>query len=116
MNDESIREYITHFNNEVLEVRNVQPNLVLYFFIKGLKPGAFSKALAGEKPMSMDDLKAKAKKWIRIEEWRRPRLLKQLKTKIKEKTLKILNIGAKKISCKINRQRDPGDCSQNIPL
>jgi hypothetical protein len=68
MKDESLREYITRFNNEVLEVRNVEPNLVLYFFVKGLKPGAFSKALAGEKPTSMDDLKARAEKWIRIEE------------------------------------------------
>jgi hypothetical protein len=41
---------------------------VLYFFLKGLKPGAFAKALAGEKPMSMDDQKARAEKWIRIEE------------------------------------------------
>jgi hypothetical protein len=31
---------------------------VLYFFVKGLKPDAFAKALAGEKPTSMEDLKA----------------------------------------------------------
>jgi hypothetical protein len=68
MKDESQREYITRFNNEVLEVRNVEPNLVLYFFVKGLKPCAFAKALVGEKPTSMDDLKARAKKWIRIKE------------------------------------------------
>jgi hypothetical protein len=69
MKDESLREYITCFNNEVLDVRNVEPNLVLYFFVKGLKIGAFAKALTGEKPTSMDDLKARAEKWIRIEEW-----------------------------------------------
>jgi hypothetical protein len=71
MKDESLREYITRFNNEVLEVRNVEPNLLLYFFVKGLKPDTFAKALAGEKPTSMDDLKARAEKWIRIEEWKR---------------------------------------------
>jgi hypothetical protein len=58
----------------VLEVRNVEPNLVLYFFFKGLKPGAFAKALAGKKPTSMDDLKARAEKWIRVEEWERAQL------------------------------------------
>jgi hypothetical protein len=56
---ESLREYITRFNNEILEVRNVEPNLVLYFFVKGLKPDAFAKSLAGAKP-TMDDLKARA--------------------------------------------------------
>jgi hypothetical protein len=55
----------------VLKVWNVEPNLVLYIFVKGLKQGAFAKALAGEKPTSMDDLKARAEKWIRIEEWER---------------------------------------------
>jgi hypothetical protein len=57
---ETLIEYITRFNNEVLEGRNVEPNLVLYFFVKGLKPGAFAKALASEKPTPMDDLKERA--------------------------------------------------------
>jgi hypothetical protein len=52
-----------------LEVRNVEPNLVLYFFIRGLKPGAFAKQLSGDKPVSLDDLKVRAEKWIKIEEW-----------------------------------------------
>ena len=71
MKDESLREYITRFNNEVLEIRNIEPNLVLYFFVMGWKPGAFAKALAGEKLTSMDDLKAMDEKWVRIEEWER---------------------------------------------
>jgi hypothetical protein len=61
-------ENITRFNNKVLEVRNVEPNLVLHLFVNGLKQGTFAKHLAGEKPTSMDDLKARAEKWIRIEE------------------------------------------------
>jgi hypothetical protein len=68
MKDKSLREYITRFNNEVLEVWNVEPNLVLYFFDKRLKPNAFAKHLVGQKPISMDDLKARAEKWIRIKE------------------------------------------------
>jgi hypothetical protein len=42
---------------------------VLYFFVRGLKPRAFAKQLARDKPTSMDDVKVKAEKWIRIEEW-----------------------------------------------
>jgi hypothetical protein len=61
MIDESLREYITRFNNKVL--------VVLYFFVMGLKPSAFAKHLAGGKSTSMDDLNARADKWIRIEEW-----------------------------------------------
>jgi hypothetical protein len=75
--DESLRDYITRFNNEVLEVRNVEPNLVLYFFVRGLKLGAFAKQLAGDKPTSMDDLKVRAEKWIRIEEWEKAQAAKK---------------------------------------
>jgi hypothetical protein len=32
---------------------------VLYFFVRGLKPGAFATQLAGDKPTSMDDLKVR---------------------------------------------------------
>ena len=69
----------------MLEVRNVAPNLVLYFFVKGLKPSAFAKAFAGEKPTSMDDLKARAEKWIRIEEWERAQEAQATKKDIKGK-------------------------------
>ena len=75
--DESLRDYVTRFNNEVLEVRNVEPNLVLYLFVRGLKPGAFAKQLAGDKPTSMDDLKVRAKKWIIIEEWEKAQAAKK---------------------------------------
>jgi hypothetical protein len=61
MIDESLREYITRFNNKVL--------VVLYFFVMGLKPSAFTKHLAGGKSTSKDDLNARVDKWIRIEDW-----------------------------------------------
>jgi hypothetical protein len=61
----------------VLDVRNVEPNLVLYFFVRGLKPGAFAKQLTRDKPTSMDDLKVRAKKWIRIEEWEKAQATKK---------------------------------------
>ena len=42
-----------------------------------LKPGAFAKQLAGDKPASMDDLKVRAEKWIRIEEWEKAQAAKK---------------------------------------
>jgi hypothetical protein len=43
----------------------------------GLKLGAFTKQLAGDKPPSMDDLKVRAEKWIRIEEWEKAQAAKK---------------------------------------
>ena len=50
---------------------------MLYFFVRGLKPGAFAKQLVRDKPTSMDDLKVRAKKWIRIEEWEKAQATKK---------------------------------------
>ena len=50
---------------------------MLYFFVRGLKPGAFAKQLVGDKPTSMDDLKVRAEKWIRIEEWEKAQAAKK---------------------------------------
>ena len=55
--DESLRDYIIRFNAESLEVRDVAPNMMLYFLRQGLKPGGFAKDLVGEKPKSMEELK-----------------------------------------------------------
>ena len=60
---------IIRFNAESLEVRDVAPNMMLYFLRQGLKPGGFAKDLAGEKPKTMEELKKRAEKWIQIEEW-----------------------------------------------
>jgi hypothetical protein len=67
--DEPLMDFIIRFNAESLEVRNVAPNLMLYFLMQGLKPGGFAKDLAGEKPKTMEELKRQAEKWIQIEEW-----------------------------------------------
>jgi hypothetical protein len=67
--DKPLREYITRLDNEALEVKGVELNMVLYFFnYKGFYPGGFSKHLAGEKPTSMEDLKQRTDEWIMIEE------------------------------------------------
>ena len=66
--DESLRDFIIRFNAEPLEVRDVTPNMILYFLRQGLKPGGFAKDLAGENPKTMEELKKRAEKWIQIEE------------------------------------------------
>jgi hypothetical protein len=66
--DEPLRDFIIRFNAESLEVRDVAPNMMLYFLRQGLKPGGFAKDLAGEKPKTMEELKKRAEKWIQIEE------------------------------------------------
>ena len=66
--DEPLRDFIIRFNAEPLEVRDVTPNMILYFLRQGLKPGGFAKDLAGEKPKTMEELKRQAEKWIQIEE------------------------------------------------
>jgi hypothetical protein len=60
--DEPLRDFIIRFNTESLEVRDVAPNMMLYFLRQGLKPGGFAKDLAGEKPKTMEELKRRAEK------------------------------------------------------
>jgi hypothetical protein len=55
--DEPLRDFIIRFNAESLEVRDVAPNMMLYFLSQGLKLGGFAKDLAGEKPKIMEELK-----------------------------------------------------------
>jgi hypothetical protein len=54
--DEPLRDFIIHFNAESLEVCDVAPNMMLYFLRQGLKPGGFTKDVAGEKPKTMEEL------------------------------------------------------------
>jgi hypothetical protein len=107
MKDESLREYITCFNNEVQEVRNVEPNLVLYFFVKELKLGAFAKHLAGEKPTSRDDLEERAEKWIRMEEWEKAQAAQATKKDDKGKNPQNSHSWAKDDKSQDKSQREP---------
>ena len=52
-----MRDFIIRFNAESLEVRDVAPNMMLYFLSQGLKLGRFAKDLDGEKPKIMEELK-----------------------------------------------------------
>jgi hypothetical protein len=63
-----LRDFIIRFNKEALEVKDVAPNMILFFFKEGLKPSFFKQELTGNKPLNMEELKDRAEFWIRIEE------------------------------------------------
>jgi hypothetical protein len=48
--DEPLRDYIICFNAESLKVRDVAPNMMLYFLRQGLKPGGSAKDLVAKSP------------------------------------------------------------------
>jgi hypothetical protein len=54
---EPLRDFIIRFNKESLEVKDVVPNMILFFLMEGLKPGFFKQELTGNKPLSMEELK-----------------------------------------------------------
>jgi hypothetical protein len=61
-------DFIILFNKEALEVKDVSPNMILFFLMEGLKPSFFKQELTGNKPLNMEELKDRARFWIRIEE------------------------------------------------
>ena len=63
-----LRDFIIRFNKEALEVKDVAPNMILFFLMEGLKPGFLKQELTGNKPLNMEELKDRAEFWIRIEE------------------------------------------------
>jgi hypothetical protein len=63
-----LRDYIIRFNKEALEVKEVAPNMILFFLMEGLKPSFFKHELTGNKPQNMEELKDRAELWIRIED------------------------------------------------
>ena len=65
---EPLRDFIIRFNKEALEVKDVAPNMILFFLMEGLKPGFFKQELTGNKTLNMEELKDRAEFWIRIEE------------------------------------------------
>jgi hypothetical protein len=58
--DEPLRDFIIRFNAKSLKVRDVAPNMMLYFLRRGLKPDGFAKDLAGEKPKTMEEVKQRS--------------------------------------------------------
>lgn len=66
--NESLREYMTRFNEAILEIPGVEATLKIHSFIEGLRPGHFFASLM-QKPTEMfDELLARVQKYINMEE------------------------------------------------
>ncbi|RDX77260.1 hypothetical protein CR513_42646, partial [Mucuna pruriens] len=67
---ESLKNYMTWFNDATVRVNDPDQKFFVKAFQKGLRVGPFSDALALQKPMSMEEIRVKAEKHIEVEESR----------------------------------------------
>ncbi|XP_059654271.1 uncharacterized protein LOC132300988 [Cornus florida] len=65
---ESIREYITRFNTEMLQAEEMDDKVALIAFIGGLQTSRFSFALSKEPPTNMVELLIRAQKHMNAED------------------------------------------------
>ncbi|XP_073120886.1 uncharacterized protein [Henckelia pumila] len=70
---ETLREFIQRFNGAALEVPTATPDIVISAFTQGLKVGEFFKSLVKKPPSSYDDILARAKKYVNLEDAQRYR-------------------------------------------
>ncbi|XP_011079167.1 uncharacterized protein LOC105162746 [Sesamum indicum] len=66
--NESLKSFMGHFNNETLEVQDLRIDMMTSILIHGLKKGVFASALARDPPMDTEQLMALAQKYIDEEE------------------------------------------------
>ncbi|RDX93699.1 hypothetical protein CR513_23991, partial [Mucuna pruriens] len=65
---ESLKSYLTHFNNSTVRVDDPDQKFFVKAFQKGLRAGPFSDALALKKPVSMEEIRARVEKHVEMEE------------------------------------------------
>ncbi|RDX74953.1 hypothetical protein CR513_45232, partial [Mucuna pruriens] len=65
---ESLKSYLARFNNTTVRVDDLDQKFFVKAFQKGLKVGPFSNALALRRPTSMEEIRARAKKHVEVEE------------------------------------------------
>ncbi|XP_011078520.1 uncharacterized protein LOC105162224 [Sesamum indicum] len=66
--DETLKAFMGRFNNEVLEVQDLQIDMMVSILIHGLKKGPFASALARDPPAGTEQLMEMAQKYIDEEE------------------------------------------------
>ncbi|RDX65347.1 hypothetical protein CR513_56005, partial [Mucuna pruriens] len=64
---ESLKSYMTHFNDATVRVNDPDQKFFVKAFQKGLRVGLFSDALALQKPTSMEEICVKAEKHVENE-------------------------------------------------
>ncbi|RDY05629.1 hypothetical protein CR513_10504, partial [Mucuna pruriens] len=71
---ESLKSYLTHFNNATVQVDDSDQKFFVKAFQKGLRVGPFSDALTLRKSSSMEEIRARAVKHVEVEEDQTDRL------------------------------------------
>ena len=66
--DESLREFVTRFSNETLQVKDFDYTVTIAAFTNGLKDKDFAKSLTKKPPKVFADLLLRAKKYINAKE------------------------------------------------
>ncbi|KAG8386413.1 hypothetical protein BUALT_Bualt03G0146200 [Buddleja alternifolia] len=88
--DENLRSFVDHFNDETLDVQGLTNEIKINLMINALKMGPFADALIRDHPSNMHELMVIAQKYIYTEEMQElkkeeRRVQKQLKDKALEK-------------------------------
>ncbi|RDX91693.1 hypothetical protein CR513_26283, partial [Mucuna pruriens] len=65
---ESLKNYLARFNNSTVRVDDPDQKFLVKAFQKGLRTGLFSDALALRRPSSMEEIRARAEKYMEVEE------------------------------------------------
>ncbi|GFZ05843.1 hypothetical protein Acr_18g0000130 [Actinidia rufa] len=68
MNGESLKDYIKHFNQAVLEVEDASDKVVFVAMVEGLHPGPLFDSLSRNIPKTQSALQSKVDKYIAKEE------------------------------------------------
>ncbi|RDY09049.1 hypothetical protein CR513_06652, partial [Mucuna pruriens] len=66
--EESLKSYLARFNNATVRVNDPYQKFFIKAFQKGLRASPFSDSLALKRPNSMDEIRARTKKHIEVEE------------------------------------------------
>ncbi|RDY03211.1 hypothetical protein CR513_13235, partial [Mucuna pruriens] len=71
---ESLKSYLARFNNATVRVDDLDQKFFVKAFQKGLRAGPFSDTLALRRLSSMEEIRARAKKYVEVEEDQAKRL------------------------------------------
>ncbi|XP_073283418.1 uncharacterized protein [Primulina huaijiensis] len=74
---ESFREFVHCFNGAALEIPAATPDIMISAFTQGLREGEFFKSLVKKPQSSYDDLLARTKKYVNLEDAQRHNRMEQ---------------------------------------
>ncbi|XP_073275381.1 uncharacterized protein [Primulina huaijiensis] len=74
---ETLREFVQRFNNAALEIPSATPDIMISAFTQGLRGWEFFKSLVKKPPSTYDDLRARAEKYVNLEDAQRYRRREQ---------------------------------------